>query len=188
MQRQNNWWMFWGNFFGCHEGDHLFQERQWGKILANGYTEHILARIVNWIRRTTGPDCRPTRFMQDKAPSHKVASSQAYFRPDETEPIFWLAFSPDPNLIEAVRSMMKSQIETPFQQLDQGKQRSRLRVREIIEEALESGTPDQLRTLIMSMPARCQAVIEADGGLTRYWSFEFFIQNKQLYSHSCILR
>lgn len=167
-QSRYKWWMFWGSFSECQIGEYIFWERQLGKTLENSYTEHILPRVVYWIWRNPGPDGRPIRLMQDNAPPHKAVSSMSHLRSYDIEPIPWPAFSPDLNPIEAVWSMMKSYINARYPELGQGRRRSGSQVREIVEEAWESITPDQLRTLILSMPERCQAVKEADGGPTRY--------------------
>ena len=63
---------------------------------------------------------------------------------------------------------MKIFIQTNYPEFERGPQRSRNQVREIAEEAWDAITPDQLYGLLVSMPARCQAVIDADGGPTRY--------------------
>ncbi|KAI0997300.1 hypothetical protein K3495_g10886 [Podosphaera aphanis] len=107
-------------------------------------------------------------FMQGSAPCHKAALTTRFLRAHRLEPIVWPAFSPDLNPIEAVWSLMKIFIQTNYPEFERGPQQSRDEVREIVEEAWDAITPDQLYRLIVSMPARCQAVIVADGGPTRY--------------------
>ncbi|VDB88046.1 Bgt-51355, partial [Blumeria graminis f. sp. tritici] len=49
-----------------------------------------------------------------------------------------------------------------------GKQRTLDSLRNIVKEAWDSVSSEDLVGLIESMPARCQAVIDVDGGPARY--------------------
>jgi len=63
---------------------------------------------------------------------------------------------------------MKNYIESCYPDLPSGRQRTYDQLREIVQEAWDSITIEVLRDLINSMSAKCQAVIEADGGHTKY--------------------
>jgi crotonobetainyl-CoA:carnitine CoA-transferase CaiB-like acyl-CoA transferase len=63
---------------------------------------------------------------------------------------------------------MKDWIELHHPDLPAGKQRTYDQLREIVREAWESITTEDLRELMESMPARCQAVVDAEGGHTKY--------------------
>lgn len=141
-KRQNNWWTFWGSFSACRRVEYLFWERYWGQVSANSYIEHILPRVVHWISRNLGTDSRSIRFIQDNTPPYKVASSLAYLRSHEIKPFSWPELSPDINRIEAVWSLMKSYLNARFPETGQGRWRRRVQVREIVEEAWKSVTPD----------------------------------------------
>lgn len=41
-------------------------------------------------------------------------------------------------------------------------------LREVVRAAWDAITEEQLQEIIAEMPARCQTVIQADGGYTRY--------------------
>ena len=137
-------------------------------MTAESYCEKILPHVVEWSQRRLELTGVQISFMQDNAPCHKAGFTTSYLRDNGVEPIVWPAFSPDLNPIEAVWSLMKIYIQSHYPEFKRGRQRSRNEVREIVQEAWDAITSDQLDGLIASMPARCQAVIDADGGPTRY--------------------
>jgi hypothetical protein len=106
--------------------------------------------------------------MQDGALGHSAAYTIEELRERGIHPIFWPAFSPDLNPIEAVWNKMKDYIEINYPDLPGGRQYTYEQLRGIVREAWDSISLDFLRELIESMPARCQAVIEAKGGYTKY--------------------
>jgi hypothetical protein len=106
--------------------------------------------------------------MQDGAPGHSAAYTQAELKERGIHPIFWPAFSPDLNPIKAVWNKMKDYIENHYPDLPAGRQRTYDQLRQIVQEAWDSITDEVLRELIGSMKERCQAVIDADGGHTKY--------------------
>lgn len=108
------------------------------------------------------------QFMQDSAPGHAAASTIEELRERGISPIYWPAFSPDLNPIEAVWNKMKDYIQAVYPDLDGGKQLSYDQLRIVVREAWDSIPSSYLDELIESMPARCQAVIDAKGGHTRY--------------------
>ena len=63
---------------------------------------------------------------------------------------------------------MKYYIQRNYPDLDDGKQRSEDELRLIVKEAWDFVTSEQLTRLIKTMPARCKAVIDANGGYTNY--------------------
>jgi hypothetical protein len=63
---------------------------------------------------------------------------------------------------------MKDYIEVHYPDLPGGRQPTYEQLRGIVQEAWDLISVEYLRELIESMPARCQAVIDADGGHTKY--------------------
>jgi transposase len=102
--------------------------------------------------------------MQDNASSHSSKESIAELRLRGLCPIFWPANSPDLNPIETLWDWIKDYIQDKYPEIH----RSYPRLREAVAEAWNAITTDQIRELIQSMPARCQAVIDAQGGHTKY--------------------
>jgi DDE superfamily endonuclease len=76
----------------------------------------------------------------------------------------WPPFSPNLNPIEAVWNWMKDWIQARY---DDGLVDSQ-DIRGAIQEAWDALPEQKLQDLIESMPARCRAVIQADGRHTQY--------------------
>jgi hypothetical protein len=158
--RKRSGWMFWGCFHGETKGPGIFWEKEWGTIRTESYCEHIVPIIQGWITLNPG-----LLFMQDGAPGHAAQSTLDELRVRGIRFIYWPPYSPDLNPIEAVWNWMKSYIE------DKWGPDTRLsydQLRAAVKEAWDAVPVEFLRELINSMPARCQAVIDAEGGYTKY--------------------
>ena len=142
----------------------LFSEKQnWGSITSETYCEGIPSLIDGMIYM------RPWLLvMQDIAPSHSANDTINEFRQRHITLIQWPACSPDLKPMESVWNIMKYYIQRNYPDLDDEKQRSEDELRLIMKEAWDSVTSEHLTGLIKTMPARCQAVIDADGGYTKY--------------------
>ena len=113
--------------------------------------------------------------MQDNAPCHKAVRTMVELDRLGIYLIPWPAFSPDLNPIESLWNSMKDYISVKCQE-DRGnenghgqKRRVSLgRLTEISHDVWEKIEIDELNQLMESMARRCQAVIDADGGYTRY--------------------
>ncbi|VDB90691.1 Bgt-50177 [Blumeria graminis f. sp. tritici] len=106
--------------------------------------------------------------MQDNAPADTAASTIEDISQRLIQPIFWPANSPDLNPIEAVWNRMEDYIQSHYPNLGCGKQRTQDSLRKIVKETWDYVSSEDLIRLIQSMPARCQAVTDEDGGPTRY--------------------
>ena len=73
----------------------------------------------------------------------------------------WPPQSPDLNPIEQIWDLIDSKI-------DKSARTSKDKMWEMVQRAWDSIAPEVLRKYIFTMNARCQAVIEAKGGHTRY--------------------
>ena len=102
--------------------------------------------------------------MQDNAPPHKAARTMEELEERQITPILWPPYSPDLNPIEAVWNWMKNYIQFHFPDLGAGRQRSQDELRLIVEKAWDNLSPEDLLGLIETMPARCQAVLDSNGG------------------------
>lgn len=156
-------WMFWGSFTGSEKGPCLFWEKEWKSIDSQKYCEKIVPLIDGMV------SLRPwISVMQDNAPAHASEVTREELKQRNISPIFWPPNSPDLNPIENVWDMMKGYIQFNYPSLGGGKQRTHDALRSIVKEAWDSVSSADLVRLIKSMPARCQAVVDADGGPTKY--------------------
>ncbi|EKV10534.1 hypothetical protein PDIG_55890 [Penicillium digitatum PHI26] len=102
--------------------------------------------------------------MQDNAPGHSAKETIEYFEELGVCIMAWPVFSPDLNPIGSVWNWMKYWIEEKYG--DQYMTPTILRG--VVRDAWDAVPEDFLNGLIESMPARCQAVIDAQGGATKY--------------------
>ena len=152
-------WMFWACFSGgLGKGPHLFWEKDWGTIGSESYCARILPLLHGWQR--LHPELQ---VMHDGAPGHAAAMTRDEIYHREMEMIHWPAFSPDLNPIEIIWKWMKEYIQQHFPDKLNYDQ-----LRAAVLEAWESIDPSRLDRLIEKMGDRCQAVMDAKGGYTRY--------------------
>jgi ketohexokinase/beta-glucosidase len=157
--RKRRGWMFWGCFSGEEKGPCLFWEKEWGSINKTSYCEKIVPLVHGWMRM------HPLlHFMQDSAPGHAAGSTKDELLERGIYTIFWPAYSPDLNPIETVWNWMKDWIEERYGDIHHTYDKLQV----YVKEAWEAITVDQLSSLIDTMRDRCLAVIEAEGGFTKY--------------------
>lgn len=155
--------MFWGCFAGPEKGPCLFWEKEWGSIDSENYCQKIVPLIDGMV------SMRPwLSVMQDNAPPHAAARTMEEMGERAITPIPWPPNSPDLNPIEAVWDFMKDYIQLNYPSLGSGKNQSRDKLRLVVKEAWDSVSSEYFVKLIETMPARCKAVIDADGGPTKY--------------------
>ena len=106
-------------------------------------------------------------FMQDNAPAHRSRVTERELEERGVQKICWPPFSPDLNPIECVWNMIKNWIERRYPKVG-GREYSYDNLRQQVQEAWDAVSPEYLQSLVDSMGVRCQAVIEAEGGYTRF--------------------
>jgi ketohexokinase/beta-glucosidase len=163
-RKKGKGWMFWGSFHGCEKGPALIWEKDWGTIDSESYCARIVP-IIQGYQRLKDQEGLELQFMQDNASAHGSQKTRAEMAERGIRIITWPSKSPDLNPIETIWDDMKDYVD---ERLPPQGDLSYSRLKAIVQEAWDSITEGYLRSLLESMPARCRAIIEADGGPIRY--------------------
>lgn len=155
-------WMFWGCFHGHTKGPGIFWEKDWGSINQESYCQRTVPIIHGYIEMMRREGIHLV-LMQDSAPGHAAGDTKQDLAERGIIVIFWPPFSPDLNPIERVWHIMKNYIQDNYPE-----NLSYDKLRAAVKDAWEKVGEFEFRALIESMPARCQAVIDADGLFTKY--------------------
>jgi transposase len=155
-------WMFWGCISGKYgKGIGIFWEKEWKSINKFSYCERIVPRVAEYLSTYSG-----LYFQQDNAPGHASGFTREVFNLYGICPIIWPPFSPDLSPIETLWDWIKDWI----QENRPGVHRNYGRLRQAVIDAWESIPEDMIKELVgmEAMKKRCQAVIDAKGGETKY--------------------
>lgn len=148
--------MVWAGICGCHRTDLITIE---GNLTAQRYCDEILEPTV----RPFMEGHLDHRFQQDNARPHSARITRQYFDDHDIDVLPWPANSPDLSPIEHLWDEMERRLRILDPQpetLDQLRA-SLIRVYNDIPQAF-------IRNLINSMRRRIRAVLDANGGHTRY--------------------
>jgi len=151
--------MVWGCISRNHVGKLQILE---GIVNADKYISKVLEpKLLSSARDIFGQDV-PFIFQQDGAPCHTAKKCMAWFKCHRISLLQWPGNSPDLNPIENLWARLKRLVA---KNKPSNKQ-------ELISAVIESWfhviDNKDLAALVDSMPARCQAVIDAKGFPTRY--------------------
>ena len=131
-----------------------------GSVTARSYLRDIIEPIIIPQFRQRTPNYL---FMDDNAPPHRARIVTARLQEVGVPHMVWPAMSPDLNSIEHVWDQLKQRLDDhtpPPQDL------AKLRV--ALVEEWNALPENNIMRLMRSMRRRCQAVIVANGGNTRY--------------------
>ena len=126
------------------------------------YTKILRGELMNTIEYY-GLDIDDVIFQHDLDPKHTAAKSEEVLDELGLDVMEWPAQSPDLNPIEHLWDQYKLSLKE--------KNRVYISKDELwndIQEVTANENEEKCRTLIASMPARVQAVIQAKGGYTKY--------------------
>ena len=151
-------WLFWGCFSSQGKGPGVSWEKDWGTVTKISYSERIVPLIDGWVRQQEQTNGIMLALMQDNAPSHAARDTIAELESRGVTVISWPPYSPDLNPIETVWNVLKDAVEERSPQKPTTDQ-----LRQIVRDSYESIDDACLRELVEGMPARCAAVIEANG-------------------------
>jgi transposase len=153
-------WMFWGCISGRYgKGFGVFFEKSWGGITKESYSEYIVPRVAEYMQEHPG-----LFFQQDNAPGHGANLTKQVLRSYGIQPIWWPPFSPDLAPIESIWDEQKDWIDV----LDPEIHRNYQRLRHTVSAAWDRVSDEEVKAQVRTMHARCQAVIDAQGGYTKY--------------------
>ena len=133
---------------------------------STNYDEIVLAKIKQFFQDHAEEGYI---FMQDNAPSHRSQKTRRNLRLRQIPYVKFPPYSPDLNLIEHVWNWMKNWIQDHYWQAWYDVAKVPLQeLRRIILEAWDAVPEDYIQSLYNSWWKRCQAVIDANGGPTKY--------------------
>lgn len=131
-----------------------------GTVNADRYLNQILRPIVLPFANQRGPDFI---YMDDNARPHRARIVNQFFRQEEITRMVWPSRSPDLNPIEHIWDALGRRIsKRPL------RPNNLQELAVVIEEEWPLVEQRIIDSCIDSMPRRCQAVIRARGGPTRY--------------------
>jgi len=153
-------WMFWGCISGKYgKGLGIFWEKEWGTITKESYSIHIVPHIAEYLKNHPG-----LYFQQDNAPGHSAGFTKEVLESFGIHPIWWPPNSPDLAPIEGIWDEQKDWV----QDLDSQVHRNYQRLRGTVGLAWDQISDEIIRQYIGTMHERCQAVIDAQGGITKF--------------------
>lgn len=103
--------MFWGTFHGSRKGSCLFWEKDWGRINADTYCEHVVPMIHAYFTTQNG-----LLFIQDGTPGHRAQQTLNQLAQRGIPVMAWPPYSPDLDPIESVWDKLKGYISTYHQE------------------------------------------------------------------------
>jgi hypothetical protein len=171
--------MVWACFTGERLGPLIVCEE--GGIGADEYEEILYDGLFSLIDDILEPpeepetiqvaDTNTFMFMQDNAPCHKAHEVMEFLAENHVPVMKWPPQSPDLNPIENMWSEFKARFHKRFLKMFNHPLKSmdaRYRYGEVMQEVWYNQGMELVEALIKSMPKRCQAVIDANGGWTKY--------------------
>ncbi|CAB4488436.1 unnamed protein product [Rhizophagus irregularis] len=158
--------MVWGCFAGGIKGPLIFcDENKEGneKINSNTYVRILnkhLHPFHHTVCKLTG---RAASFQQDNAPIHTAKITKDWLKKNKIAIIDWPANSPDLNLIENIWKQLKDNIQSR-----EVFPRTVGELKATLSEEWENLDCSIFEEVVVSMPQRINAVLEAKGGPTHY--------------------
>ena len=149
--------MMWAGIIFHHQTVPVFVE---GTLNQYQYIDRTLEPVVLPFATAAGP---ALRYMQDNARSHTAATVRDWFRNENITLLPWPAQSPDLNPIEHVWDVLQRRITPHLHNVhtNQGLQ-------DILTREWNLLPQNEIDNLILSIPRRCRAVVNAAGGNSGY--------------------
>ena len=161
-------WMFHDTIARGKKGPAVFWEKEWGSMDSAKYDAIILNNIQMFVQIEELRGIQLV-WMQDNASCHRSKATYTNLDRRGIRYIKFPRYSPDLNLIEHVWNWMKNWIQAHYYAAYYDAAKIPFReLRRIIWEAWEAVPEDYIMRLYNSWYRRCQAVIDARGGPTKY--------------------
>ncbi|KAF4975571.1 hypothetical protein FZEAL_7660 [Fusarium zealandicum] len=152
--------LFWGCFSALKgKGPGVSWEYGWGSVGPESYYRRVFPTLSDWL------DLHPKTaqfYTPDPAPAHAALATLEEVRGRRMAILKFPPSSTDLNPLSTVWTAMRDSIEKS------GKTMDGYAMAENLKKAWDEISEDYLRELVESMPARCQAVIDAKGLHTRF--------------------
>ena len=160
--------MFHGTIIDGKKGLAMFWEKDQGGITVEAYDKHILSQIQEFFNNLVNV-LEGYIFMQDNAPAHRALETRLNLFRRRIPYLKFPPYSPDLNLIEHVWNWMKNWMQEHYWEVRYRVDRVPLpQLRRIILQAWDAVPDDYIQSFYNSWWRRCQAVIDAHGGPTKY--------------------
>jgi transposase len=153
--------MYWACISGRFgKGFGVFWEKSWGTITAETYSYYIVPKIAAYMQEHPG-----LQFQQDNASGHRAGYTLRVLASYGIVPVLWPPNSPDLSPIEDIWDWQKGIIDI----LDPDYHTNYRRLRSVVNRAWQLIQDVDIQDWIReTMRLRCQAVIDAQGGPTRF--------------------
>ena len=148
--------MIWGCITSQQKGPMVVFEKEWGKVTGEVYRQHIVPVIHTFKGAVQLPI-----LMEDGSTVHTARATRALHEQLGILRMVWPANSPDLNPIENVWRLLKYRISRRFP-------RTAADIRQYAEEEWAKLELPDFSKYIQNMRERCQAVIDAEGGPTKW--------------------
>ena len=152
--------MFWGSFskHGCGKLVSLLGSKDGKK-----YTEVLKEYLIPELKLAKRDYPGTWRIMHDNTPCHTSYSVKSFLARNHVEFIDWPPYSPDLNPIENVWGWMKHVLDTEFDVCNSAEE-----IEARFFEIWTKFTPEMCAQYCENYGKRLLAVIEANGGYTKY--------------------
>lgn len=148
------------NVWGCFAGHGVGSiTRVMGNMDQHQYMSILEHEMLPSARNLFGSG--PWSFQQDNDPKHTAINTRNWLTEHKVSLLEWPAQSPDLNPIENLWSILD-------QRCAKRSPNNEEELFEALQEEWYNLPVDMLTKLACSMPRRCQAVIDAEGGMTKY--------------------
>jgi hypothetical protein len=157
-------WTIHGSISALGKGPMVVIEKDWGKMTGQVYRERVFPWVYHfmaWVIQHPGNHSRHAILMKDGASPHTAKLTKQFHDVYSVDKMNWPANSPDLNPIENVWRLLKQRVaqRSPHTLAD---------LKQRVEEEWAKLQFSDFAGYVGNMHERCQAVIDAKGGHTKW--------------------